>query len=485
MRADAIENRPLFLRTVWKRNAYLLLLVVLEAVVVYVLVHVRFELPPSDPAKLARITGDPKFFFATEFWGYLVVFHRVYWSTMIWVGLFVLLQIVAAEWNFFSGLEGEGMITLYPEDKSEGQRFGGLTGPEVVQVVQDLAGVFKVRKIDRIVVTRQPDPNAFTAHAFGLWNVVVLHSNLLEVLPRRGVRSVIAHELAHVRRWDSMMYQLVKLPTAFAWTVAILVFLHMVYVLFPFTGFWDHLGTYALRLLFIVAAFTVTVRAFKVLERVANLASQQTELIADSYAAQVSGWLPHINALLLIGERAQALTVLSEALRELPARLKEEMSEQTTLRLLNRFPPRELNKAVAQASAARLFVQDRLEQLQKVLHVPLTDEEIADLSERAAKALDTEAAKAKAPGDKEAAPAGDEKALRTDWRSFDRDASGYLDAREVAALVRELRQQPDQMLFRQFLGEDAEWQSHPTMRRRILHLHELFAKEREIVAGRG
>ena len=39
--------------------------------------------------------------------------------------------------------------------------------------------------------------------------------------------------------------------------------------------------------------------------------------------------------------------------------------------------------------------------------------------------------------------------------------------------------------FRQFLGEDAEWQSHPTMRRRILHLHDLFAPEREIVAGKG
>jgi heat shock protein HtpX len=481
MKVDAIENRPLFLKTVWKRNAYLILLVVLEAVVLYLLAHLRFDTKVPDPEAQKDLV------FYTEFLGYFVVFHKVSWWTMMWVGVFLVLQVAAAEWGFFSGLDGEGMISLYPDDKSEGQHFGELTGPEIVQTVQELAGEFNVRKIDRIVVTRQPDPNAFTAHAFGFYNVVVLHSNLLEVLPRRGVRSVIAHELAHVRRWDSMLYQLVRLPTAFAWIIAVLAFLHMAVGLFPPYG---SLGTLFLRVLFIILAFNVTVWAFKLLGRVGNLASQQTELIADSYAAQVAGWLPHINALLLIGERAQALAVLGEALQELPAKLEEEMTDKTKLRLLNRFPPRELNKAVARASAARLFIEDRLDQLRKVLHVPLTDQEIADLAERGAKAVDTEReaeeAKEKAAGgDKAAATARQERALRTDWRHFDRDSSGYLDAREVAALVRELRQNPDQMLFRQFLGEDAEWQSHPTMRRRILHLHELFAREREIVAGRG
>src|SRR2546430_9876361 len=43
---------------------------------------------------------------------------------------------------------------------------------------------------------------------FRSYNVVVLHSNLLEVLPRQGVRAIIAHELGHVRRWDSFVYQL-------------------------------------------------------------------------------------------------------------------------------------------------------------------------------------------------------------------------------------------------------------------------------------
>src|SRR5262249_33593388 len=152
----------------------------------------------------------------------------------------------------------------------EGQRFGELTGPEIVQTVQELAGEFNVRKIDRIVVTRQPDPNAFTAHAF-FWNVVVLHSNLLEVLPRKGVRSVIAHELAHVRRWDSMIYQLVPLPTSFAWIIAVLAFLHMAVGLFS-GDLWVR-GT---RLLFILIAFSATVWVFNLLGRIANLASQQT-----------------------------------------------------------------------------------------------------------------------------------------------------------------------------------------------------------------
>src|SRR5262249_16945481 len=129
--------------------------------------------------------------------GYAVAWDPLSWRTLFWMALFLVSQVILAEWGFLNSLNEPGHISLYPKDDSDARRFGALTGPQIVATIQELAGKFDVGKVWRVVVTDRPDPNAMTAHIFGLWNVVVLHSNLLEVLPAEGVRAVVAHELAH------------------------------------------------------------------------------------------------------------------------------------------------------------------------------------------------------------------------------------------------------------------------------------------------
>jgi Zn-dependent protease with chaperone function len=454
----AVENKALFRGLVWKRNAYLVLALSLEALVLYVLGSLRIGVEEGAAAGL----------------GYTFGFQPIAWQTFLWIGIILFLQVLFAEWGFLEALKGEGMVQLYPEDKSEGRTFGGLSGGEVVGLVQDLARDFGVGKVDRIVVSEKPDPNAYTAHLFGMYDVVVLHSNLLEVLPRPGVRAIIAHELGHVRRWDSMVYQLARLPMSFAWVIAILTFSHLFEALFLGGGLFWLLA----RVAFIVGVLWLTTVVLGVLRLVMNLASQQSELLADAYAAQATGWETHLNALLLVGERAEALTALSVALQELPAQVEAEMSQAMLLRILNRFPPRELDEEAARAQAPRLFIEDQLELLRNGLGVPLSDEEIRDLAARGARHYQdrkkSEEEKAAADGAPPEPPAGGKAGL-ADWRDFDRDASGHLDPHEVAALVAELRKDPGRMLFRQFLVPAARWQSHPTMRDRILSLYDLFA----------
>lgn len=60
--------------------------------------------------------------------------------------------------------------------------------------------------------------------------------------------------------------------------------------------------------------------------------------------------------------------------------------------------------------------------------------------------------------------------LLLDWRQYDLDRSGHLDAAEIEQLVDVLKRQPEKMIFRQFLASDASWQSHPRMRERLLFL---------------
>lgn len=466
MNLDKLESRPLFRRTVWKRNGYLLLTLALDLLLLYALASLRIGVNQE---------GWP-------FLGYRIAWEPISWHTLISVVLLILTQVAFTEWAFVQSLDSEGHFTLYPEDKSDGRTFGEMSGPEIVQTVQELAGRFGVPRVSRIVVSDRPDPNAMTAHLFGMWNVIVLHSNLLEVLPRSGVRAVIAHELAHVRRWDSFVYQFVRLPSSFAGLIAVLAFFRMVSGLVE--GFFVEdvaWGTLLMQGLGLMLAVGLTMGAFARIRRLGNLASQQSEYMADAYAAEACGWQDQLNALLLIGERAEALTVLSQVLSELPGRLDETMSESVMLRLLRRFPPRELNHRVAREVGPRLFLEDRLEQMREKLCLPLTDEQIRDLSAQAGKALrekmETERRKAREDGDTTTESEEELEQRLTDWRRYDRDRSGHLDPSEVKKLVKDLRKAPDRMLFRQFLTPGAEWESHPTMRRRILFLYDLYASE--------
>jgi hypothetical protein len=149
-------------------------------------------------------------------------------------------------------------------------------------------------------------------------------------------------------------------------------------------------------------------------------------------------------------------------------------------------------------NAAGLYIIDRLTLLREKLRLPLSDEEIADLAARAAEALrqckpgdeslyvrrdddeedDKEREEArKARRKEEEEQKEKEKEMKKRllfWRDYDKDRSGSLDARELGRLVADLRQNPDRMIFREFLESDAQWKDHPTTRHRILFLAELF-----------
>src|SRR5262249_30645266 len=199
-----------------------------------------------------------------------------------------------AHYAFIQALHSRAMIPLYPTDSSQGRLFGTLRGAELVEMVQEVARTLGVRRIDRIAVAEQPNPNAFTARILGLGNVVVLHSNLLTILSRQGLRSVIAHEVGHIHRKDSLLYQLLKVPLWAALVIALLNFVKLAGGVLDSDSFLELLA----RLAFLAVASGLVSLAFALLRRLSNLAAQQTELMVDAYAAQVCGWDNHLNALL-------------------------------------------------------------------------------------------------------------------------------------------------------------------------------------------
>jgi Zn-dependent protease with chaperone function len=459
----ALERQPFFRRTVRKRNALLALALALNLLGLALLMALHIDTTP-EPDSVPVL-------------GYHVRLVFDSWHTYFWLAVAIAVQLWLSYRVLAKSLSGDGMTQLYPEDQSGGRTYGGLTGKQIADAVHDLAARMRAGRVSRVVVHDRPDPNAYTAYIPGVGNVVVLHTNILEIMPPEGVRAVIAHELGHVRRRDSLVMMLANVPRLFILPLGVIVLAKAGFGVFAFDG----LGVLVLRVLF-VALFWVAARwLLRRLQRLANFAQRQGEHLADAYAAQACGWGPTLNALLLMGERAEAIHAVLKALSKQPHVQASGLNTESLLRVLRRLPARELDHGRAGEAAVRLYIEERLAEMRETLCVPLTDEEIADLARRAdgdlrrkqADEAKADEAKAKRQEEERAKEAELEKLL-LDWRKFDRDHSGHLDPAETAALVAELRADEDRMIFRQFLEPGARWQSHPTMRHRLLFLYDAF-----------
>ncbi len=464
-----LEQQAFFRATLRKRNLLLLVAFVLDLAALYLVSCIQIHPQPAPDS--IEVLG---------FW-VGIAFHR--WTSYAWLGLIVVAQLVIARFAIRQLLsQGEGMIEVYPSDKSESRRFGGYTAPQLVQLVHQLIHDMDTGKVRQIVISDRPEPNAFTAHVVGYGNVVVLHSNLLEVLPPEGVKAVVAHEVGHIRRRDSIRYLVTSLPRtflAFIW----LTLLWKIGV--GIVGFEGDLWLLARRMVFLFAMLGLTGWLFQNLTRVANLAAQQSEHLADAYAAQACGWLTMLNAMLLLGDRIEALYVLMNTLKQQPHLKDWPMDQHTLSKVFKRFPARELDEAKARKLANRLYIESQLAELKDSLLVPFSDEQIIALAAQADQALRQKNARERQSDaelrqayEAEQAAERDAEQQLIEWRKYDADRSGHLDAQEFRTLARRLREQPHRMLYRMFLEPTARWQRHPTMRDRLLYLYNAFEQTR-------
>jgi len=458
MSSVPFEQTAVFQRLRAARWLYLILAVVLDLAVLVFLADLR--LSPVTPENTNA---------TWEFLGFAITFEQFGRNTWLWLSALVVGQFVLGHWAMVQALNSESVTQLYPNDKSDGARYGEMTGPEIVEAVRELCVKIGVGQPSRILMQKEPIPNAYTGRILGLGNVVVLHSNLLEIMPKAEVRAIIAHEVAHIRRWDSFVNQLAHLPRGFRFFLLLILFFKVV------AGIW-HAGTvgeFFTRVAFLWVGWTLLNFVFALIERVANVALQKAELLADGYAAQVVGPEPTINALLRVGERSEAMLALIEAVGPWAMRLQRNLSQEELLRMLGRFPAGEMREKVAREMAAEVLVRDQLLELKEKLLVPLSDEQVDHLARQAAESMKAEDAQ-KPEGERVAVPEPAAEDRLVDWHAFDFDQSGTLDRQELARLVAALRAKPERMIFRQFLLPEAEWQSHPTIRRRLLFLYETF-----------
>ena len=353
---------------------------------------------------------------------------------------------------------------------------------EIYKWVHEQAEAHNIKSIKRIYLTDTSIPNAMTLDVVPLpfirssW--IVLDANVLEILDERETKAVIAHELGHVKRLDGIVNIFrygINFYALLAYLIIILEMIRLIIADIPVV-LLDILIRVGFLLLLIIVIW-----AFTLLNRLLlNYSRRQSELMADYFAAQRIGRNHIINALVLLGQRIDVISAFGTEFRWLGNRESKKDVSREFLQGLKDLPPEELSKEISREKAVHIYVQQRLKNLKEELYVPLTDEQIKDLTVEASKKLLSLREEQLEKGlMKDRKKASELSKLTIDWFLIDKDKDLYLKDEEVDNLVKEIIGNPNKELFehdlyprRAILVRD-----HPSMKDRIIFLYYALPKE--------
>ena len=82
--------------------------------------------------------------------------------------------------------------------------------------------------VDKIFLMASPLPNAYTFSLPGLGSIVVVHSNVLDVLNEDEIKAVVTHELGHIKNNDSFVTILTRMPGFFIDIIYLYIYVRLV-----------------------------------------------------------------------------------------------------------------------------------------------------------------------------------------------------------------------------------------------------------------
>ncbi len=393
-------------------------------------------------------------------------FTTVFQFIGIAVAQAVMIYLVA-----MSMLRKEGMVELYPKFDASTKWECQHSQDNLVKWTQELAEKSGV-SVDKVFIMRSPLPNAFTFSLPLIGTVIVVHTNLLDVLSQSEVMSVIAHELGHVKNTDSLISILVRMPAFFVDLIYLYVYVRLGLGVANSLLVDFDLFLAVIRLGVLIAFFIASRMIMSWSITFAQRASREAELLADLHAAEVLGAETTINALIRLGQRAEAVTALVSEIRWLESLNPERMNPLTNAeinQMILSYPLDAIDETNAKQMAPWVFLSTRLTNMRDVYGVELSDQQIEDAVVPAAQNLLTRRKK-----ETQDESSTEPKNLIVDWRKVDYDGDRRLSTEELVDLLAMLRQNPSKMMFDSEVGRNLLMIGHPDFRRRVISLADAF-----------
>ena len=181
----------------------------------------------------------------------------------------------------------------------------------ICQMVEELSREMEV-EIDRVYVANKHIPNAFASLVLQRGHIIILYRNLLEIMDRDSLKSVLAHECAHAKGDDVRHRMINILPRLLMAWIVLLKGIQLCGVLLLASDLWS-LGV---RLFSLVVYIILVNILFRFLRWFENQYSQVKEKLADIYGASHASVEGSINAFLRLNDRSHTLELLESVLKE-------------------------------------------------------------------------------------------------------------------------------------------------------------------------
>jgi Zn-dependent protease with chaperone function len=403
----------------------------------------------------------------------ILSFDPTYSNPIISVSLFIgigLMQLVMLYIMARQMLRQKDLIKLYPDYDEETEWRSRYTHEEIVTWTQELAKQSEV-EVNKIYIMKSPLPNAFTFSLPLIGSIVVVHSNTLDVLNEGEVKAIITHELGHIANRDSLVQILARMPSLFIDLIYLYIYVTLG-VGVASAVFLEGSFVFAGIRLAILGAFFILSRVLAMISKLfMQKASRDAELMSDHHAASVLGPESTINALIRLGQRVEAITVLIEEVRWLESLNPERagaISNEELMRIITHYPLDGIDEGSARLIAPGIFLSTRLKHMREVYGIKLTDTQIQNAVKPAVASLQKKRSDVK--------PTSEEiKDIQiVDWREVDHDEDRRLSGSELTELLKMLRENPAKMLFDREVGANLLTLDHPDFRKRILFIAEEF-----------
>ena len=394
-------------------------------------------------------------------------------NPLLSAGLFIgisIMQIVMLYVSAAQMLRRPDLSELHPKFNKDIPWQRKYSRDDIVSWTLDLAKKSKVT-VDKIYLMSSPLPNAYTFSLPLFGSIVVVHSNILDVLNEDEIKAIITHELGHIKNNDSFITILTRMPGFFIDIIYLYIYVRLVLAIANSLLIDGNLIAAGIRALVLLGFFLIS-RALTFVSRVfMQKASRSAELMSDYHAASVLGSEATINGLIRLGQRVEAITVLVDEIRWLESLNPERVgpiSNVELMRMITQYPLDGIDESNARKVAPSVFLSTKLTHLRDVYGIVMSDEQIESAVQPAIDPL------LKKRDDIKPLSSATKDLQVVDWRKVDHNGDQRLSNDELVELLKNLRSQPKKMLFNKEVGVNSLILDHPDFRRRILFIADEF-----------
>lgn len=405
---------------------------------------------------------------------WIITFDLSQSNPVISVSLFTIItifQLILAYHLTLRMMSSESMEILYPKYDKEMEWSCRYERDEIVSWTQELAKESGVQ-VTKIYLMKSPLPNAFTFSLPFVGSIVVVHSNILDLLGPTEVKAIIAHEIGHIKNRDSIVSILTHMPSLFIDIVYIYLYLRLGLGAATSLLVDYNILVAGIRILILIAFFLFSRLLMAISKMLMQKASRDAELLGDLHAARTIGAEYTINALIRLGQRLEVISVLIDEIRWLESLNPERtnpVTQQELMHMIMSYPLDGIEEEIARKAAPGIFLSTRLRKMREVYRLELSDEQIKDSVTPAVEFLLSARAKSIALDQKL-----DEELETVDWRDVDYDGDRRLSNEELTDLLSILRKNPLKLMFDSEIGKNILMLDHPDFRSRLLFLADAF-----------